>query len=99
MAAALSVTAASDHLRKCQSKKCESCAFNPSGYTERQPLSMASEPPRQVENLKIPTAIRLLESDMVIPGCVHSHEILEKTHPMFVSQACQAKLGVTKTCA
>ena len=33
---------------------------------------------------------------MVIPGCVHSHEILEKTHPLFVSQACQAKLGMTK---
>ena len=30
--------------------------------------------------LKIPMAIRLQESDMVIPGCVHSHEILEKTH-------------------
>ena len=38
-------------------------------------------------------AIRLQESDMVIPGCVHSHEIPEKTHPLFVSQA---KLGMTK---
>ena len=33
---------------------------------------------------------------MVIPGCVRSHEILEKTHPLLVSQACQVKLGITK---
>ena len=33
---------------------------------------------------------------MVITMCVHSHEILEKTHPMLVSQACHAKLGKTK---
>ena len=39
--------------------------------------------------LEIRMAIRLQESDMVIPGCVHSHEILEKTHP----------LGMTMTCA
>ena len=32
--------------------------------------------------MKIPMAIRLQESDMVIPGCVHSHETLEKTHPL-----------------
>ena len=30
--------------------------------------------------LNIPMAIGVQESDMVIPGCVHSHEILEKTH-------------------
>ena len=41
-------------------------------------------------------ALRLQESDKVIPGCVHSHEILEKTHPLLVSQACQARLGMTK---
>ena len=42
-------------------------------------------------------AIRLQESDMVIPRCVHSHETPEKTHPLLVlSQACQAKLGMTK---
>ena len=40
--------------------------------------------------------IRLQESDMVIPGCVLSHEIPEKTHPLLVSQACQGKLGMTK---
>ena len=33
---------------------------------------------------------------MVIPGCVHSHEIPEKTHLLLLSQACQAKLGMTK---
>ena len=33
---------------------------------------------------------------MVIPGCVHSHEIPEKTHPLLLSEACQAKLGMTK---
>ena len=31
--------------------------------------------------LKIPMAIRLQESDMVMPGCVHAHEIPEKTQP------------------
>ena len=46
--------------------------------------------------LKIPMAIRLQEFDMVIPGCVHSQEFLVKTHPLLVSQACQAKLGMTK---
>ena len=46
--------------------------------------------------LKIPMAIRLQESDMVIPRCAHSHEIPEETHPLLVSQACQAKLGMTK---
>ena len=46
--------------------------------------------------LKIPMAIRLQESDMVIPRCGRSHEILEKTHLLLVSQASQAKLGMTK---
>ena len=46
--------------------------------------------------LKIPMAIRLQESDMVIPGCVHSHEIPQKAHLLLVSQACQAKMGMTK---
>ena len=31
--------------------------------------------------LKIPMTIRLQESGMVLLGCVHSHEIPEKTHP------------------
>ena len=46
--------------------------------------------------LKIPMAIQLQESDMVILGCVHSHEIPEKTRRLLLSQACQAKLGMTK---
>ena len=46
--------------------------------------------------LKIPMAIRLQESDMVIPGCVHSHEIPDKTHPLLLPQACQAQLGMTQ---
>ena len=41
-------------------------------------------------------AVRLQESDLVMPGCVHSRGILEKTHPLLVFQACQAKLGMTK---
>ena len=46
--------------------------------------------------LKIPMVIRLHEFDMVILGCVHSHEISEKTHDLLVSWACQAMLGMTK---
>ena len=41
-------------------------------------------------------AIRLRESDMLIPGYVHSHEIPDKTHPLLVCQACQATLGMTE---
>ena len=33
---------------------------------------------------------------MVKPGCVHSHEIQEMTHPLLLSQACQAKSDMTK---
>ena len=45
---------------------------------------------------KIPMVIRLQESDMVIPGaCIHM-KFRRKTHPLLVSQACQAKLGMTK---
>ena len=39
--------------------------------------------------------IRLQESDMMVPVSVHSHEIPEKTQPLPVSQACQAKLIMT----
>ena len=56
---------------------------------------MALEQPTSGK-LKIPMAIPLQESDMRIPGYVHSHEGPEKTHPLQVSQACQAKLGMTK---
>ena len=48
------------------------------------------------EKLNMPMAMRLRESDMVIPGCVHSRENLEKTRLLLVIQACQAKLGMTK---
>ena len=41
-------------------------------------------------------AFGLQDSAMEIPGCVHSHEIPGKTHPVLVSEACQAKLGMTK---
>ena len=41
-------------------------------------------------------AVRLKESDMVIPGYAHSHEIPEKAHPLLLSQACQAKLEMRK---
>ena len=40
--------------------------------------------------LKIPMAMRLQESDKVIPRCA------KKTIPLLMSQACQAKLGMTK---
>ena len=33
--------------------------------------------------LKSPMAIRLQESDMVIPECVYSHETPENTHPFY----------------
>ena len=41
-------------------------------------------------------AIRLHVSDMVKQECVHSHEIPEKTHPLLLFEACQAKLSMTK---
>ena len=46
--------------------------------------------------LIIPMTIRLQESDMVILGCVHLHDIPKKTHRLLLSQACQAKFGMTK---
>ena len=49
--------------------------------------------------LKSPMAIPFQESDMVTPGCVHSHEIPEKTHPLLVSQSMSSKSGSDKTCA
>ena len=45
--------------------------------------------------LIIPTAIRL-HDPTGDTGCVHSHEIPEKTHPLLLPHACQAKLGMTK---
>ena len=48
--------------------------------------------------LKIPTAIRLHESDMVILGCVHSHEIPEK-HIFVGVPGMSSKVGHDETCA
>ena len=42
-------------------------------------------------------AVRLKASDVVIPGYAHSHEIPEEAHPLLLSQACQARLGLTKS--
>ena len=36
------------------------------------------------------------EFDTVTTRCVHSHENPEKTHPLSVSQACQAQLRMTQ---
>ena len=43
---------------------------------------------------KIPMAIRLQEFDLVMPGCVHSHEILQKTHLLLVGGGCGSVGGV-----
>ena len=45
--------------------------------------------------LKIPMAIRLQESDMVILGCTHSYDILKNTSFVAVSGV-SAKPGMTK---
>ena len=77
-----------------QKSKC--WAFDLSGCTERQLLFNGVETSTTSGKLNMPMAIRLQESDMVIHGCVHSLKIPDKTHPLLVSQACQAKLGMTK---
>ena len=41
-------------------------------------------------------AVKLEESGRIIPGCVHTHEIPVKSHPLLLSLACQAKLGRVK---
>ena len=49
--------------------------------------------------LNIPMAIRLQESDMVIPGCVHPHEIPEK-HTLFAGvPGMSSKFRHDETCA
>ena len=47
--------------------------------------------------IKIPFGIELVESGMIIPGTVSTHEVPKASHPMLLSQACQAKLGMTKS--
>ena len=44
---------------------------------------------------KIPLCIELLESGLVLPGAVSSHEV-DSDHPLLLSQNCQAKLGMVK---
>ena len=80
---------------KCRSKN-ESLA--PSTHLGTQKGNYFQWPRKEHDkwNAQIPMAIRLQESDMVIWGCVHSHEIPKKTRPSLLSQACQAKLGMAK---
>ncbi len=47
--------------------------------------------------LKMPMAIRLEDAGLMLPGSVQSHEIPGASHPTSISQACQAKLGMTKS--
>ena len=42
--------------------------------------------------------IRLQESDLVTPGCVQSHEFLEKTHPLLCPRHVQQSLERQKVC-
>ena len=44
---------------------------------------------------KMPLCLKLLESGMVLPGAVCSHEV-DSDHPLLLSQNCQAKLGMIK---
>ena len=46
---------------------------------------------------KLPAAFKLEESGLVLPGAIDSHEIADARHPLLLSQACQAKLGFTKS--
>ena len=51
-----------------------------------------------IENLKNLMAIRLQESDMVIPGCVHSHEIPGEDTSLVSVSGMSSKAGSDKTC-
>ena len=46
--------------------------------------------------LKLPVAVNLEESCLIVPRCVRTHEMLEKSHFLLSSQACGAKLGMVK---
>jgi len=46
---------------------------------------------------KLPVALQLKESKLVLPGAIDSHEIANSRHPLLISQGCQAKLGFTKS--
>ena len=51
------------------------------------------------KKLKIPIITRLQKSDLVIPGCVRSHEIPEKTHPFVSVPGMPSKAGRDETCS
>jgi len=46
---------------------------------------------------RMPAAFKLIESEMVLPGFIDSHEIADSRHPLLFSQSCQAQLGFTKS--
>ena len=46
--------------------------------------------------LALPLAVNLEEFGVVVPGCVHIYEIPEKSHPLLLSKAWQAKLGMVR---
>jgi hypothetical protein len=44
----------------------------------------------------LPTGFRLKQSNLIIPGCVVSHQMPGSTHPMLLSQQAQSMLGFQK---
>ena len=46
--------------------------------------------------LHVPFATKLVESGMIIPGGMDSHELPTADHPMLISQSVQARLGMIK---
>ena len=47
--------------------------------------------------LKLPMAVKLEESGLIVPGCAHTHEMPDKSHLLLLSRACQATLGMVKS--
>ena len=43
---------------------------------------------------KLPEALRVDASGLIVLGCVYSNEILVKAHSMLLSQACQPELDM-----
>ncbi len=46
--------------------------------------------------LHVPFATKLVESGMIIPGGMDSHELPTADHPMLISQSVQARLGMIR---
>ena len=46
---------------------------------------------------EFPCAFQLIQSQVVLPGTLASHEIADSKHPLLLSQSCQAMLGFTKS--